>query len=209
MKKRKIIYCFVFSLLTLHQINTISIINKKEKKIEILIKIKEEMINNYNNKKIENEKLLSNNKSLLLQNKELKNNINSLNKINQELKEKNNKLKNQYKKQQNYIEKKGIISYYTNLQDEGGGLGITASGKKLSNTSIAIPRNDDLLKFGIEIEFENLAPQYMKDYQGKYLKRIADDTGNPRYIKKINDNIYKLDVYCPRLPNETDEKYKK
>lgn len=108
-----------------------------------------------------------------------------------------------------YIEKNAIVSYYTHLPDEGGGLGITASGNKVSNTSVAIPRKDDLLNFGDTIIFEDLSPKYMADYDGQHLTRVADDTGNPKYIRKVDDNTYRLDVYCPKLPNETNLEYKK
>lgn len=49
----------------------------------------------------------------------------------------------------------------------------------------------------------------MEDYEGKYLIRIADDTGNPSHIRKMEDGTYRLDVFCPRLPNETDADYHK
>lgn len=111
---------------------------------------------------------------------------------------------------QNYEEYNAIVSYYTYLPEcTGSGLGITASGKKVSETSVAIPRKDNVLKFGTKIEFKTLAPQYMKDYNSKYLTRIADDTGNSNYIRKMEDGTYRLDVFCPKLPNETDKEYHK
>lgn len=63
------------------------------------------------------------------------------------------------------------------------------------------------MKFGTKIEFEQLAPQYMIDYDGEYMVRIADDTGNPNHIRKMEDGTYRLDVFCPKLPNETDTEY--
>lgn len=103
-----------------------------------------------------------------------------------------------------------IVSYYTYLpQETGSGDGITASGKKVSSTSLAIPRKDDILKFGTIVEFDKLSDGYMKDYNGKYLTRIADDTGNPKNIRKVDDFTYRVDVFCPRLENETDEQYHK
>lgn len=113
-------------------------------------------------------------------------------------------------KQNDYKTYNALVSYYTYLpQCTGNGLGITASGKKISETSVAIPRKDDVLKFGTKIEFKNLAAKYMEDYEGKYLIRIADDTGNPSHIRKMEDGTYRLDVFCPRLPNETDVDYHK
>lgn len=110
----------------------------------------------------------------------------------------------------NYSIHNAIVSYYTYLpQSTVHGTGITASGKKVSNTSLAIPRKDSLLKFGTKVEFDELAPKYMEDYQGQFLTRIADDTGNPKNIRKMNDGTYRLDVFCPRLTNETDEEYHK
>lgn len=107
-----------------------------------------------------------------------------------------------------YIRKKAIVTYYTHLpQCTGDGDGITASGTKVSETSVAIPRKDNLLNFGDTIIFESLSPKYMEDYNGNYLTRIADDTGNPNYIKKIDDETYRLDVFCPKLPNESNEQY--
>lgn len=112
--------------------------------------------------------------------------------------------------QSKYKEFNAIVSYYTYLPEcTNNGLGITASGKKVSETSVAIPRDDDILKFGVEIKFETLSPKYIEDYEGKYLTRIADDTGNPKYIRKMENGTYRLDVFCPKLPNETNESYYK
>lgn len=110
----------------------------------------------------------------------------------------------------NYKEFNAIVSYYTYLPSStGSGSGITANGNKVSETSLAIPRNDDILRYGVKVEFDYLAPQYMIDYDGKYLTRIADDTGSPKHIRKIDNNTYKLDVFCPRLPKESDDSYHK
>lgn len=114
------------------------------------------------------------------------------------------------KVEQEYNEYNAIVSYYTYLPEcTGNGLGITASGVKVSETSVAIPRKDNVLKFGTKIEFVTLAPKYMEDYDGKYLTRIADDTGSPKYIRKMENGTYRLDVFCPKLPNETDKEYHK
>lgn len=108
----------------------------------------------------------------------------------------------------NYVEVDAIVSYYTYLPSStGSGDGITATGKKVTNSSLAIPRNDELLKYGTKVEFEFLAPQYMKDYNGQYLTRIADDTGSPKHIRKVDENTYRVDVFCSRLENETDTQY--
>lgn len=114
------------------------------------------------------------------------------------------------KVEQEYNEYDAIVSYYTYLPEcTGNGLGITASGVQVSETSVAIPRKDNILKFGTKIEFGTLAPKYMEDYDGKYLTRIADDTGSPKHIRKMGNGTYRLDVFCPRLPNETDKEYHK
>lgn len=103
-----------------------------------------------------------------------------------------------------------IVSYYTYLpQSTGTGNGITASGKKVSNTSLAIPRNDNILKFGSVVQFDFLCDSYMKDYNGQYLERIADDTGSPKHIRRVNDTTYRVDVFCPRLNGESDSAYHK
>ena len=199
--KRKKFIIFVFSLLTLNQVNQVNYINKLETNNKTITNLYNEKQSNYNKEVEKNKKLKEENNLLIIK-------LNELKKENLQLQNEIDKLKKE-KENNKYITKNVIVSYYTNLPEEGGGLGITASGKKLSNKSLAIPRNDNLLKFGMEIEFDSLAPQYMKDYNGKYLKRIADDTGNPKYIKKIDNNTYKLDVYCPKLPNESNSEYKK
>lgn len=57
------------------------------------------------------------------------------------------------------------------------------------------------------MEFKEFAPKYMQDYNGQYLVRIADDTGSPNHIRKLDNGIYRLDVFCPKFPNETDSEY--
>lgn len=196
MKKKEILIPIIISLCSM---NGYSLIRLNEKNKEIILNKKifymQQMAykNRYEN---EIEKYKVKKEELKKENILLKNQINQIEKIKEEEKKKE-------------ITKDAIVSYYTHLPDEGGGLGITASGEKISNTSVAIPRKDDLLQFGDTIIFETLSPKYMKDYNGQYLTRVADDTGNPRYIRKIDNNTYKLDVYCPKLPNETNYDYKK
>lgn len=197
MKKKKILIPII--ILSLCSMNGYFLIKLNEKNKEIVLNKKifymQQMAykNRYEN---EIEKYKVKKEELKKENILLKNKINKIEKIKEEEKKKE-------------ITKNVIVSYYTHLPDEGGGLGITASGEKVSNTSVAIPRKDDLLQFGDTIIFETLSPKYMKDYNGQYLTRVADDTGNPRHIRKIDNNTYKLDVYCPKLPNETNSAYKK
>lgn len=104
-----------------------------------------------------------------------------------------------------------IVSYYTSVEEENGnGLeGRNAIGGYLSNTSIAIPRvtENSIVKYGSVIEFEDLGEAYMKDYNGKYLKRIADDCGSPKHIRIREDGVYRMDIYCPKFPNESKSQY--
>lgn len=117
------------------------------------------------------------------------------------------------KKEENkdYVTIDIIVSYYTSVEEENGnGLeGRNAIGGYLSNTSIAIPRvtENSIVKYGSVIEFEDLGEAYMKDYNGKYLKRIADDCGSPKHIRIREDGVYRMDIYCQRLPNESRSQY--
>lgn len=125
-----------------------------------------------------------------------------------EMKEEERQKSNQIKKK-NYIDIDVEVTYYTGLASENGSknAGKNAIGGYLSNTSIAIPRKDDLVKYGTKIEFSNLGKKYMDDYNGKHLIRIADDCGRPKHIRVREDGVYRMDVYCPRIGNETDDEY--
>ena len=189
MKKNFLITIGAIIGITTMSVSQFHLIEKVDAYEKDIVTLKEQQI-------IISNKLLENNNTLnnRITNTNLR--INELNKLEEQ-------------EQESYIEKNAIVSYYTHLPDEGGGLGITASGNKVSNTSVAIPRKDDLLNFGDTIIFEDLSPKYMADYDGQHLTRVADDTGNPKYIRKVDDNTYRLDVYCPKLPNETNLEYKK
>lgn len=105
-----------------------------------------------------------------------------------------------------------VVSYYTSLAGENGGYaGLNAIGGELTGTSVAIPKpnSDSLVQYGSVLEFNDLGDAYMQDYDGKYLTRVADDTGNPNHIYIKHDGTYRLDVFCPRLEGETDYEYRK
>lgn len=111
--------------------------------------------------------------------------------------------------EKDYVEIRVVASFYTGLEEENGdGLGgKNAIGGYLSKTSVAIPRHDELVTYGMEIEFERFSDGYMRDYNGQYLTRIADDTGNPKHIRVREDGVYRMDIYCPKLANEDKDQY--
>ena len=95
-----------------------------------------------------------------------------------------------------YIEVKAICTFYTSLAScNGDNLGLTASGKYLSNTSIAIPRKS--MPYGTKIEVEGIGTRY------------ADDCGSTKHIRIMEDGTYRFDVYMPRIKGESDSQYKK
>lgn len=80
-----------------------------------------------------------------------------------------------------------IATFYTGSPDENGGYAnITASGKILSRGMCASNNFD----FGTKIEVEGLEEIGITNLE-------VQDTGNPKYIKKIDENTYRLDVYVP------------
>ena len=87
-----------------------------------------------------------------------------------------------------------VITYYALLQDECGKTdGITASGKHISSGMIASPK---IFKFGTKLMIEGIA-------------YTVEDRGSSKYIKVNNDGSIRLDVYVPRLPNESNPHYSK
>lgn len=80
-----------------------------------------------------------------------------------------------------------ICSAYTSDPAENGNsLGITASGKKLQEGFCAIPRN---YKLGTKVVVFGL-----EKYTG-FNKLVGYDYGNPSYIRQIDSNTIKIDVY--------------
>jgi len=80
-----------------------------------------------------------------------------------------------------------IATFYTGSPDENGGYAnITASGKALCRGMCASNNFD----FGTKIEVEGLEEIGITNLE-------VQDTGNPKYIKKIDENTYRLDVYVP------------
>lgn len=108
-----------------------------------------------------------------------------------------------------YVTINVVVSYYTGVEEENGKgyAGRNAIDGYLSSTSVAIPRNG-IIKYGMKLEFENLGEKYMKDYNGQFLERIADDCGSPQHIRVREDGIYRMDIYCPEIAGETEEQYK-
>lgn len=85
-----------------------------------------------------------------------------------------------------------ILTYYGLLESECGKIdGITASGKRITDGMIASPPQ---LKFGTKIIIEG------KEY-------VVEDRGSSKYIKINNDGSIRIDVYLPKLNNETDKDY--
>ena len=80
------------------------------------------------------------------------------------------------------------ITFYTSLPDEGGGLGLTASGKNVSYGMVA----NNHLPFGTKIQLEGL---------GVF---TVEDRGSKTHFKDPN----KLDVFIPRQKGESDSQYK-
>ena len=74
-----------------------------------------------------------------------------------------------------------VCSFYSNDEQENGrgNAGATASGKELREGIIA----SNNFKFGTKIHIDKLG-----DY-------VVQDTGNENYIKQIDNNTYKIDVY--------------
>ena len=72
-----------------------------------------------------------------------------------------------------------ICSFYSGSDEENGGQTLTASGQSLREGIVA----SNNFKFGTRIHIDKLG-----EYQ-------VEDTGNPNFIKQINENTYKIDVY--------------
>ena len=72
-----------------------------------------------------------------------------------------------------------ICSFYSGSDEENGGQTLTASGQSLREGIVA----SNNFKFGTRIHIDKLG-----EYQ-------VEDTGNPNFIKQIDENTYKIDVY--------------
>lgn len=81
------------------------------------------------------------------------------------------------------------ITFYTSLPAEGGGLGLTASGKQVSRGMVA----NNHLPFGTKIKLDGIGIV------------TVEDRGSRRHFK----NPYKLDVFVPRNKGESDGQYRK
>ena len=81
------------------------------------------------------------------------------------------------------------VSYYSDLNCENGFGPITSTGEKLSNGMVA----NNILDIGTKIYIEGLG-----------IKTI-NDRGSNKYFSKINQ----VDVFIPRLKNESDLDYYK
>lgn len=110
--------------------------------------------------------------------------------------------------EKDYVTLDVIVSYYTSLPEENGVNygGRNAIGGYLTNTSVAIPRTG-IIEYGMTLEFESMSEAYMKDYNGKYLTRVADDCGSPSHIRVREDGVYRIDIYCPKFSYESDSQY--
>lgn len=94
------------------------------------------------------------------------------------------------------------LTFYTSLASCcGNNLGITASGVKLNNMTIAVPRKVNSTKpmynFGTIIEING------------YGKKRVEDTGNPKYLKIKPDGRIIIDIFIPREQGESDVEYRK
>lgn len=89
-----------------------------------------------------------------------------------------------------------VATFYTSLEECNGegNAGKNAIGGELVATSLAVPR--DSIPFGTKVYIEGIG------------LRIADDVGNPEYIKINPNGSYRLDVFMERIPGETDKQYK-
>lgn len=103
--------------------------------------------------------------------------------------------------EKNYIEIKCELTFYTDLAScNGDNSKLTASGAKLNNKTLAVPRKKDSTKpvfpFGTKVEIDG------------YGERTVEDTGNPKYLKQKSDGTYIFDVFMARNKGETDKQYK-
>ena len=146
------------------------------------------------------EKQVDNNEMVQMQDLRLKNFMEQVEKDRIELEKK--KAEEEVKKQKQLEEQKKnikeshkqvfILTYYGLLESECGKIdGITASGKRITDGMIASPPQ---LKFGTKIIIEG------KEY-------VVEDRGSSKYIKINNDGSIRIDVYLPKLNNETDKDY--
>lgn len=92
------------------------------------------------------------------------------------------------------------LTYYTSLAIcNGSNSGLTASGVPLNENTIAVPRKKGstrpIVPFGTKIYIEGIGV------------KIAEDTGNPNYIKVKDDGTWIIDVYVPRNKGENDKEY--
>ncbi|OON98205.1 MAG: hypothetical protein ATN36_01170 [Epulopiscium sp. Nele67-Bin005] len=98
-----------------------------------------------------------------------------------------------------YEPMEAIVTFYTGLAAENGGFeGMNAIGGLLEVGSIAAPKD---IPFGTSIIIPNLP----SDVNTAIFE--VDDRGGA--IKRLSDNKIKLDIYVPRLYNETDREYYK
>lgn len=103
--------------------------------------------------------------------------------------------------QEEYLEIKVECTFYTSLAGcNGDSSCLTASGEKLNDMTIAIPRKVGSTKpiypFGTKIYIEGIG------------ERIVQDTGNPNYLKIKDDGTIIIDVFVPRNSGESDCEYK-
>lgn len=78
-----------------------------------------------------------------------------------------------------------VATHYTvSVRDCGNTLGITASGKKVREGMISVPKN---ISFGTEIVLE--------DKGGNTKKYVAEDTGSA--IKWLDEDTMKVDIFVP------------
>lgn len=99
-----------------------------------------------------------------------------------------------------YVEVPCELTFYTDMAIcNGQNAGKNAIGGVLSQTSIAVPSIDGkpIIPYGTRI-----------DIGSQYGMRIADDTGNEKYIRVKKDGTIIFDVFIPRLKGENDRDYK-
>ncbi|OON96490.1 MAG: hypothetical protein ATN32_06360 [Candidatus Epulonipiscium fishelsonii] len=97
----------------------------------------------------------------------------------------------------NYQTMNAIVTFYTGLGIENGGYTeMNAIGGSLEVGSLAAPKD---LPFGTSVIIPNLP----SDVNTSLF--VVDDRGGA--IKRISNDTVKLDVYVPRLQNESDGEY--
>jgi hypothetical protein len=80
-----------------------------------------------------------------------------------------------------------VATHYGGGANENGGFsGLTASSKRLSRGMIATPNN---ISFG--------TPIVLEDSNGAKTIKITEDRGNSKYIKWLDSNTVRIDIYVP------------